>query len=303
MGIVGKSLVGTAVGCLVSCVAVGTVASLHAGEPQQHVVTWLHDYGEATAQAKEQQKYLLVYFHGSNADDQSARFEQTTLCDEAVAEKLAEYVCLKLPLDAKVRTADSEEPIVLLHHQAFRHMEGLPGLAMIDYAHPDAEYYGHVVSCFPFLDGRAYGVREVQTMLGLPPGTITQRTLIYAVRIHPDKPASTDGQLDPYLTKEATMHAEYQARIGVQGHHNWETRFHRINARLPNGLLACEVCAESWPGEGLLEAAIECVRCWRLSSGHWEAVRLRHPLYGYDMKRGSNGVWYATGIFARRPPF
>jgi hypothetical protein len=59
------------------------------------------------------------------------------------------------------------------------------------------------------------------------------------------------------------------------------------------------VCAESWPGENLVEAAIECVRCWRLSSGHWEAVRTQHTVYGYDMKRGSNDVWYATGIFGR----
>jgi hypothetical protein len=29
-------------------------------------------------------------------------------------------------------------------------------------------------------------------------------------------------------------------------------------------------------------------------------VRSRHPLFGYDIKRGQNGIWYATGIFGRR---
>jgi hypothetical protein len=29
-------------------------------------------------------------------------------------------------------------------------------------------------------------------------------------------------------------------------------------------------------------------------------VRSRQSFFGYDMKRGRNGVWYATGIFARR---
>lgn len=137
-------------------------------------------------------------------------------------------------------------------------------------------------------------------MLDLPPGTLTQRTLIYAVRTHPERPESTDGQPDPYLFDEAESHSEYQARIRLQGHHAWESRFHRINARLPAGCLASEVCAESWPGQGLLESAIECVRCWRFSSGHWSAVRQRHQVYGYDMKRGDNGVWYATGIFGRQ---
>jgi len=60
------------------------------------------------------------------------------------------------------------------------------------------------------------------------------------------------------------------------------------------------VCAESWPGQGLLRAALECVRCWRLSPGHWRAVSSRSDAYGYDIKRGSNGVWYATGIFVNR---
>jgi hypothetical protein len=49
---------------------------------------------------------------------------------------------------------------------------------------------------------------------------------------------------------------------------------------------------------GLVAAAIDCVHSWRQSSGHWSAVRSRHRFYGYDMKRGSNGIWYATGIFS-----
>jgi hypothetical protein len=136
-------------------------------------------------------------------------------------------------------------------------------------------------------------------ILDLPSGTLTQRTLIYAVRTHPDRPASTEGAFDVYLASEAQSHSEHQARIRLQGHHNWGHRFHRINGKLPHGLLACEVCAESWPGENLVEAAVECVRCWRLSSGHWSAVRAKHAVYAYDMKRGSNGVWYATGVFGR----
>ena len=134
----------------------------------------------------------------------------------------------------------------------------------------------------------------------LPPGTLTQRTLIYAVRVHPEKPASTDGELDRNLLEEAEGHSQYQADIRRQGHHFWELRFPRIIGRLPGGLTAREVCAESWSGENLVEAAIECVRCWRLSDGHWSAVMAVNRCFGYDMKRGSNGVWYATGIFGSR---
>ena len=72
----------------------------------------------------------------------------------------------------------------------------------------------------------------------------------------------------------------------------------QINARLPANLVANEVCAESWPGQTLVEAAEECVDCWRQSPGHWDHVRRRHALFGYDIQRGRNGIWYAAGIFA-----
>jgi hypothetical protein len=64
--------------------------------------------------------------------------------------------------------------------------------------------------------------------------------------------------------------------------------------------VAQEIVAESWPNESLVEACIDCVDSWRQSPGHWGAVRANHPLFGYDIKRGRNGIWYATGIFGRR---
>ena len=51
---------------------------------------------------------------------------------------------------------------------------------------------------------------------------------------------------------------------------------------------------------GLMAAALDVVHSWRQSSGHWSAVRSRHAYYGYDMKQGRNGIWYATGIFSTR---
>jgi hypothetical protein len=142
--------------------------------------------------------------------------------------------------------------------------------------------------------------KELLVLLDLPAGSLTQRTLIFAVRTHPELPASTQGELISVLASESESHSQHQANINLQGHHQWESRFHRINARLPAGMLAQEVCAESWPGQGLFEAAIECVHSWRQSPGHWSAVRTQQSYFGYDMKRGRNGVWYATGIFARR---
>jgi hypothetical protein len=179
-------------------------------------------------------------------------------------------------------------------------MLGRPGIAIIDYRSTDADLNGSVVSTFPITESLGYTPEQMAVILDLPPGTLTQRTLIYAVRIHPEKPASTDGQPSADLLQEARSHSEYQAAIQRQGHHFWASRFARIVARLPGGLTAREVCAESWPGQRLVDAAIECVRCWRLSSGHWSAVQAPNQGFGYDMHCGNNGVWYATGIFGLR---
>ncbi len=274
-------------------------ASAKPPEKTQSVdLTWLGDYTQAWESAERQAKMLLVYFRSTDRCRLSEKFDAEALADPEVRSRLAGLIRLRLPPNAKVAVDGGQTK--LLEHPAFAEMLGLPGLAIIDLAHKGAKYYGHVVSAFPFLEERVYTADEMKVILDLPPGTLTQRTLIYAVRTHPERPESTRGQFDSHLQEEAENHAQCQADIQVQGHHFWESRFHRINGALPGGCLASEVCAESWPGQGLLAAAMECVRCWRLSSGHWGAVRECHPVYGYDMKRGDNGVWYATGIFGRR---
>jgi len=283
---------------------------LPAGEPTDSksaangpaVVHWLSDYAQAVATAKSRGKMLMVYFCTPGGEAPCNRFRAETLSDPEVGRLLADYVCVQVELEAKITThVDGQErTITILEHRAFQEMLGRPGIAIIDYAHREAPYYKRVVSTFPITDQLWYTPEKMQIILRLPPGTLTQRTLIYAVRTHVERPRSTEGKLCSNLTKEASEHSEYQAKIRRQGHHFWETRFQRITGRLPGGLVASEVCAESWPGERLVEAAIECVRSWRFSSGHWSAVRARHDVFGYDMKLGSNGVWYATGIFGQR---
>ena len=259
---------------------------------------WFDDYADALAAAENQQRMLLIHFREPSPRGEARRFENEVLAAPAVVNRLRDYVLLRLPLDAEARVNGSE--VTLLRTEPFREMLGRPGVAVIDYEHTDSDHYGHVVSTFPITGQITYNVERMQAILDLPPGTLTQRTLIWAVRVHPERPSSTNGNLHDGLREEAASHSRHQARILRQGHHNWNTRFHRINRLLPGGLAASEVCAESWPGQNLVEAALDAVRSWRQSSGHWSAVRGRHRYYAYDMKRGANGIWYATGIFARQ---
>ncbi|MBI3837103.1 MAG: hypothetical protein HY288_04110 [Planctomycetia bacterium] len=256
------------------------------------------DYREAMQEAAEDCKMLFIYFHEPGQNAARVSFETLTLADEEIQEKLKRYVFVKLPRDASI-TIDGKS-VSLLGHPAFGEMLGRQGVAIVDLVHVRSEYYGYVVSTFPFTAGKYYRKEALSIILDLPPGTLTQRTMIYAVRIHPEAPASTQGQFHTVLAEEAKMSADHQASILLQGHHSWDARFQRINAKLPSGLMAQEVVAESWPNENLVEACVDCVHSWRQSPGHWGAVRARHPLFGYDIKRGRNGIWYATGIFGLR---
>lgn len=254
---------------------------------------WLSDYGNAIAKAERRNKMLLVYFYDSGSESQCDRFEQETLNDRQVRAEMRNYICVRMPIDAKIKVQGKQ--VALLEHEAFREMLCKPGIAIVDYRSKGA-LRGRLVSAFPLTDSLWYTPEQMKVILTLPRGTITQRTLIYAVRIHPEHPASTNGEPNPELLEEAEGHAQYQAAIRVQGHQGWGTRFARILSRLPGSRGPREVCAESWAGQNLVDAAIECVRCWRTSSGHWSAVSTQSNYFGYDMKLGDNGVWYATGI-------
>lgn len=170
-------------------------------------------------------------------------------------------------------------------------MRGGDGLFVVDHAH-DA-WRGRVVSVLPRTPGKYYRFEphHLDELRSLPEGSLTQRSMILAVRLHPERPQSTAGSFDPVLAAEAEAHSAHQARIRRQGHHGWETRSRRL------GGAAAEVCAQSWDHQDLMDSCVDCVASWRQSSGHWSAVARGHAAFGYDIRRGGDGIWYATGIF------
>ena len=266
------------------------------GAAEEPSSRWHTDYRTAVSAAKDGSRMLLIYFHKSGKGNLRDAFKAQVLEHPSIVESLRKFEVVKLPTDYEIRTGGKQ--IQLMNHSSFSEMHHNVGVAIVDYQDPDDRLYGRVVSQFPFTIRRRLDRKQLAVILDLPRGTLTQRTLIFAVRTHPECPASSNGVLDPVLTEEATRHAEYQARTQVQGHQNWDARFQRISGKMPGGLIAKEVCAESWPGDTLVDAAVECVDSWRHSAGHWGAVRALHDRFGYDLKKGANGVWYGTGIFA-----
>lgn len=275
-------------------------------EPNESV--WLTDYAAAVQAARSENSMLLIWFvdpgsevpgsEDPGSETSQHLFQRDILADSEVQGRLKDFTCVQIPISATWGSANSEA-MRLIDHPAFAELTGEPGLAILDLTDETSPYFHHVVSIYP-LESRQLTVEQMVALLDLPPGSLTQRTLIWAVWTHPERPLSASGEPHEELEREAESHSRHQAVIRVQGHHRWGSRFQRLLGRIPPGHVPQEVCAESWPGQRLIDAAEECVQSWRHSSGHWDAVRRHHPIFGYDMKRGSNGIWYATGVFGRR---
>lgn len=257
------------------------------------------DYATAYRAAKREHKPLLVFFHPEGKSFFQDSRQYKALSNAKAWQELDRFVLASVPLSGTLPQAGRATRVV--DHPAFADLRDGGGVAIVDLERPQAKTYGQVISLLPFRSGGYYSYKSqhLPVLLDLPRGSLTQRSLILAVRIHPERPQGADGKFHQVLAKEARSHSQNQAGMGVQGHHNWESRFHQINARLPGNVSAQEVVAESWPGENLMDACVDCVDSWRHSSGHWSAVRGRHAFFGFDIQRGRNGIWYATGLFGR----
>jgi len=185
----------------------------------------------------------------------------------------------------------------LIDHPAFFHLYKQQGLAIIDLTDGSDELYGQVVSLFPFDEGKSLGRPAMQAILDLPRGTLTQRTLIFALKTHPEKPASVRGKCNKVLLQQCHKHCKLMARYEAVGHHDWGSRSAAIGQAL--GHSPSEVASMSLGSRKLLDAARECVDVWRASGVHWNMISSQQSLFGYDMVRSASGHYYATGIFVR----
>ena len=105
------------------------------------------------------------------------------------------------------------------------------------------------------------------------------------------------GKEDQGLSMVAELHARNMALRTHQDHNGFEHRATTIFGI--TGLQeASEICAESWPGQTMEEAAADCWKCWRQSPSHWRTANGKPALYGVAMSQGRNGIWYICIVAA-----
>ncbi|MEO1993425.1 MAG: hypothetical protein ABGW78_15925 [Pirellulales bacterium] len=257
---------------------------------QAHAFPETQDYFTALELANQRQAFLLVSIesHGQEKSDGVRKHLLTEKTRTLFQQSTHEWVFCFLTL---------EDADTLIAAPSLREMRQGPGVFVVDCT--TGPLSGRIVSILPKTPGKYYSFMpfHIDELANMPTGTLTQRSMILAVRIHPEKPQSTASECRDYLCQKAASHSAYQASILKQGHHDWAARSREIIHHTGHNGHASEICAESWKNQDLLDSCVDCVASWRHSSGHWQTVRNKPVAYGYDIRRGTNGIWYATGIF------
>lgn len=257
---------------------------------------WQSDYDAAWKQAVKEKKDLVIYFRDDDQLDEALSIRR-------LRKQERRYVFLKVPASYKVNGKR------LLEYDALSEMAGKPGLAIVSLHDKKLATYNELISAHPLVGSRygwapAYGPSEIDIILDLPRhATLSQRSMIYAIRVHPEHPRSVFASAHPAFLGHAERHSARQASMQNQHHADLIGAISRISGEMGEGVGGgSEVVAESWGafvgGETVQEAAFSCVDAWRHSPGHWSAVSGDHRYFGYDIAKAANGTWYATGIFA-----
>jgi hypothetical protein len=258
---------------------------------------WHTDYATAYRAALTGKRLLLLVFR--DAGPSGDRFEAEVLARPELEPALKNIERAAIPTTATVVTSTTDphaKPAVLLQTSSFAYLYGGAGIAVLDLASDKSPTFGQVISAHAFSGRQAYGVQAVETILTLPAGTVTQRALVYAMRMHPERPQSVWGSAHPVLMQHARLSSQLMVQYGSVGHHDWGNRLSQIGSQA--GLSPFEVAASSYGASPLVDAASELVQNWRGSPAHWGGMSSPQRHFGYDMVQGPPGIWYGTGLFA-----
>ncbi len=245
--------------------AIWTTALLQQGQVGQGTVRVHKDYYPAYVEARREKKMLLIDF-ATGFDFKSV--DPT---------KLAGFVLCRVPLDYTLPIDGKRQR--LIDAPAFVCLQKQPGIAVVDLH--NRSHLRETVSVLP----KHFALKDyVAALLDLPDGTLTQRTLTWAFRIHQERPACVYGTADPTLMQHAGSHSTNQAQSNAMYH----------AGAFPGSF---EIVAQSWlSNANVADVAVDLVNLWRSSPAHWGAAVTQWSRYGLDMQTNGS-VWYATGVF------
>jgi len=268
---------------------------------------WHSDYIAAYVEASQEKRYLLMLFR-----DAVAGGEPLASIDDVFAPSmrpiLEQFSRVELPLNAVMpsladKNNDTQKkglPNLLLKHRSFRHLGTQPGIAVVDLTNRSSPNYARVVSVLPLPESSQFQNDSLTLALNLPKGTISQRTLLFAIRSTVPDSSLSMREFNSTLVELAHRNSRYMANSGQAGSFDQETHRQRIEQEFgPQAELKQLVFATDSEAT-IHEAALQAVTSWIETSESFDVLDAPATAMGMDMFQNfESGRWFVTCFVIR----
>lgn len=265
-------------------------------------LSWHQDYLAAYQQAIDQQRPLLMVLRDTlepeGTDAGTSAFSATEL-----EPLLGNYVRVSMSIGATVPgLSAAEAPTRLLEHRSFRHLNGRPGLAIIDLTDAKGPYFGRVVTAVPLPENGRFSAELLKRALQLPPGSIGQRTLVLTIRVSLPDSSFANGDPHPQLMQLASRSARLMAQNEQPGSFDQGARIAAVVNTFGNSARMRELVFATPGPTTVQDAAIQAVRQWLQSTDDLAVLNQSATAYGVDLYQSpSSQRWYASCVIVNRP--
>ena len=256
---------------------------------------WHEDYLAAYQEATDQRKPLLMVFTDPAEPDSSASMT-SSFADTQTGALLDGFVRVTMPINtAAPSQTPGDFPTLLLEHRSFRHLGVRAGIAIVDLSDPDSGNYARVVSALAAPEGGRYSRDALRSLLELPTGTISQRTLLLTLRSSLPDSVFSRGTFSAELNSLANRNSRFMAHYEQVGAYEASERTTAVVQRFGADAKLRELFFASEPGATLQDASEQAVQSWLKSEQDFTGLSNNGTGFGIELFQSpSSGRWFAT---------
>ncbi len=272
----------------------GKTTNSPAQETRDSANEWTSEYVAAYQRAIAERQFLVMLFR----EPLSASGEVSTdgLPIAADVAGAGDFVRVVVPTTMPVPGQPADAAPRLLDHRSFRHLQGEPGIAVVDLTRTDSPQFGRVVSAFPGTTGRDSIIEALQPTLSLPEGTISQRSLLLGLRGSFPNSAFAELKYDTNLNELANRNSRYMAHLDQTGLFETDEGRAAVRKQFGDDAQLRELIFATDSAVTIQSAASQAVEHWK-SNGELDvdAVKSDVTAYGLELFQSpTSNRWFAT---------
>ena len=268
---------------------------------------WHEDYVAAFAEASQRKQYLLMLFR-DKTETRPRQSSASSLFAPSLQPMLEQFIRVELPVNTAMpatfestATADQNDlPQLLLNHRSFRHLGVQPGIVVVDLTDPESANYARVVSSIPLPGDGLLSTDELMLAFNLPKGTISQRTLLLAIRRNVPDSSLSMREFSATLVEQARRNSRMMAHSEQSVSFEQDLRREAVVREFGPRVELLELVFATENRTTVQDAALQAVNSWSASSDSFEVLTTPAKAMGMDMFQSpETGRWYVTCFVIR----